>query len=198
MRYNFNQWAVFHAGRSPYYVVHKLHLKEETDMATLGNRISEYRRAQGFTQERLAEKMGVTPQAVSKWENDISCPDISMLPQLAELFGVSLDQLIKGEETRTARIAPEGTRKEFNKLIMHLRVRSADGDKVNINLPMSLVKAGTQIGALSMINVGDDSVNKTIKQIDFDALFKLAEEGVMGNLLEVESANGDTVTISIE
>ena len=57
-----------------------------TDMKSLslGRRIQTLRKAQSLTQEALAERMGVTPQAVSKWENDLSCPDIMSLPQLPE------------------------------------------------------------------------------------------------------------------
>ena len=47
---------------------------------TLGKRIEENRKKLGLTQDQLAEKLGVTAQAVSKWENDQSCPDITMLP----------------------------------------------------------------------------------------------------------------------
>lgn len=61
---------------------------------TLGKRISTRRRAMGMTQEQLAEKLGVTAQAVSKWENDQSCPDITTLPRLAEIFGISVDTLL--------------------------------------------------------------------------------------------------------
>lgn len=48
---------------------------------TLGQRIAELRKKEGLTQEELAEKLGVSPQAVSKWENDISCPDIMSIPR---------------------------------------------------------------------------------------------------------------------
>ncbi len=61
---------------------------------TLGKRIIAHRKRLGMTQDRLAEQLGVTAQAVSKWENDQSCPDISMLPKLAELFGISIDALL--------------------------------------------------------------------------------------------------------
>ena len=61
---------------------------------TLGKRIVHNRKKLGLTQDQLAEKLGVTAQAVSKWENDQSCPDISMLPKLAEIFGVSTDALL--------------------------------------------------------------------------------------------------------
>lgn len=61
---------------------------------TLGKRIVSHRKRLGLTQDALAERLGVTAQAVSKWENDQSCPDITMLPKLAEVFGCSTDELL--------------------------------------------------------------------------------------------------------
>lgn len=61
---------------------------------TLGKRIVQHRKRLGLTQDQLAEKLGVTAQAVSKWENDQSCPDITMLPKLAEIFGTTTDALL--------------------------------------------------------------------------------------------------------
>ena len=61
---------------------------------TLGKRIAMLRKNQGLTQEQLGEKLGVSAQAVSKWENDIACPDITMLPLLADVFGVTTDELL--------------------------------------------------------------------------------------------------------
>lgn len=61
---------------------------------TLGKRIAAQRKRLGLTQEQLAEKLGITAQAVSKWENDLSCPDISVLPLLADIFGISTDELL--------------------------------------------------------------------------------------------------------
>ena len=58
----------------------------------LGNNISEKRKAKGMTQEELAANLGVSPQAVSKWENNLSCPDISLLPAIAKIFGMSVDE----------------------------------------------------------------------------------------------------------
>ena len=64
---------------------------------TLGKRIAQHRKRLGLTQDALAEKLGITAQAVSKWENDLSCPDISMLPKLAEIFGITTDELLGAE-----------------------------------------------------------------------------------------------------
>lgn len=62
---------------------------------TLGAMIAALRKENGMTQLELAERMGVTDKAVSKWERDLSCPDVSTLPKLAELFGISVDELMQ-------------------------------------------------------------------------------------------------------
>lgn len=59
----------------------------------LGKKIKQLRFKAGLTQEQLAEKLGIGPQSVSKWENAVSMPDITTLPLLAEIFGVSIDDL---------------------------------------------------------------------------------------------------------
>lgn len=59
----------------------------------LSENIAQNCKRNGFTQETLAEKLGVSFQAVSKWENRQSCPDILALPRLADIFGVTIDQL---------------------------------------------------------------------------------------------------------
>ncbi len=61
---------------------------------SLGKRIAESRKSLGMTQLELAERLGVTDKAVSKWERDLSCPDISLLPEIAKIFNVSLDTLM--------------------------------------------------------------------------------------------------------
>lgn len=68
---------------------------------TMGEIISTLRKEKGMTQKDLAEQMGVTDKAVSKWERNLSCPDISSVPRLAEVLGVSVEQLmdVKPKET---------------------------------------------------------------------------------------------------
>ena len=58
-----------------------------------GKKIRQLRFKAGLTQEQLAEKLGIGAQAVSKWENAVAMPDITLLPLLAEIFGVSIDDL---------------------------------------------------------------------------------------------------------
>lgn len=62
---------------------------------TFGAMIAQLRKDNNMTQAELAEKMGVTDKAVSKWERDLSFPDVSSIPKLAEFFGVSVDTLMQ-------------------------------------------------------------------------------------------------------
>ena len=57
--------------------------------------IASLRKENGMTQLELAEKMGVTDKTVSKWERDLSCPDVNSLPKLAEIFDISVDELMQ-------------------------------------------------------------------------------------------------------
>ncbi len=59
----------------------------------IGNNIKQLRQQKNLTQDQVAERLGISYQAVSKWENNANTPDISLLPQIAELFGVSIDAL---------------------------------------------------------------------------------------------------------
>ena len=77
---------------------------------TLGEKIAEKRRARGMTQEELAEKLGVTAQAVSKWENNNSYPDITLLPTIASLFEITIDALMSRERSDVVSYVPEKTR----------------------------------------------------------------------------------------
>lgn len=62
---------------------------------TFGSMIAEFRKEKGMTQVELAEKMGVTDKAVSKWERDLSFPDVNTIPRLAEIFNVTVDELMQ-------------------------------------------------------------------------------------------------------
>ena len=66
---------------------------------TFGQRLSRIRKEKGLTQEDIAKRIIISPQAVSKWENDISSPDILVLSSLADILGVSVDVLLGREES---------------------------------------------------------------------------------------------------
>lgn len=74
-----------------------------SDMSgNFGGRLKSFRKKRGLTQEQMAEYMGVSSQAVSKWENNISYPDVSLLPILANLFSVTTDELLGVDIARRA------------------------------------------------------------------------------------------------
>ena len=70
----------------------------------LCRKIIELRKKEGLTQDQLAEKLGITYQAVSKWENSQSCPDIMFLPKLAEIFDVSIDEIFGKENEKSVQV----------------------------------------------------------------------------------------------
>ena len=157
-------------------------------MNTIGQRIAYYRKKANLTQEELAEKCSVTPQAVSKWENDISAPDISLFPVLAKLFNVSCDELL-GVENETPKVVPEEL-VDLSKVLLKIRVISAGGDNVKLNLPVMLAE--------QFLKHSDIGGSDTFKSIDFAQIIELVKSGAVGKLIEVTSADGDIVTISVE
>lgn len=163
---------------------------------TIGNRIQKIRKEKGLTQEELAEKLCVSAQAVSKWENDASCPDISLLPQLCRILGITTDELLSGKNDLVM-LVPAAQRKSLDELIMRIRVNSSEGDKVKVNLPMSLVKLGMEIGVVS-IPGNDGDAGKLLQNVDLEKLLAMVEQGLIGKLVEVESADGDIVEIVVE
>lgn len=94
---------------------------------TLGKRIAFHRKRMGMTQEQLAERVGVSPQAVSKWEHDLSCPDISTLPTLAEIFGVTTDELLGNASAKQSVHAAEVVNKKDSERHVEINVGTRAG-----------------------------------------------------------------------
>ena len=162
----------------------------------LSDKIARLRRDKGWSQEELAERLEVSAQAVSKWENDQTCPDISLLPRLAGIFGVTTDYLLTGEQDRTppVRMVPEKERKDLRDMMLRILVESNTGDKIRVNLPMQLVQVALDMG----IELPQLSGNDALKSIDLGKILELVRQGVIGDLIQVESAEGDTVRIFVE
>ena len=98
---------------------------------TIGGFIAVLRKANGMTQKELAEKLNVSDKAVSRWERDECAPDLTLIPVLAEIFGVTSDELLRGEKA-TARQTEETvavkTQKQLDRLLesnaTKLKIRS--------------------------------------------------------------------------
>lgn len=163
---------------------------------TLGKRIGALRREKGLKQDELAEKLGISPQAVSKWETDQTCPDISLLPQLAKLLGVSVDELLSGkqESAPAVRMLPETERKDIGDMMLRIVIESGEGDHVRVNLPLALLEVAIE----SDIPLSMTSNHDALKSIDFAKIFALVKQGAIGNLVEIDSSDGETLRIFVE
>lgn len=167
-------------------------------LQTLGGRIACYRKQNEMTQEQLAEKCSVSAQAVSKWENDLTAPDISLLPRLAELFRCTCDELLGVERKTVITVAPEAI--DLSQTILKLRVcgnfqtndegpQDLGKTKININLPLSVADVVLSSGLIPIA---------ALKEIDLKQIVTLVKKGVIGKLVEIEAENGLTVELWVE
>ena len=163
---------------------------------TLGRRIQALRRDQALTQEALAERMGVSPQAVSKWENDQSCPDILSLPQMARELHTTVDYLLTGESGGTLPAKPG---KKPEEMIVRISITDED-NHICVNLPFTVFRLGILYDMLSFTfhaddgDVSADQIAKAMANVDFRHVVALIESGVTGMLVNVQ----DILTIWTE
>ena len=160
---------------------------------SFGQRFARLRKSKGYTQEQIAEKVNISYQAVSKWENDISSPDISILGELANILDVTIDELLGRVDSHKVELVEEAKRKELKNMLLKIIVNSDEGDRVNIKLPMLLVKTFLDKGLPFSING-----NKSLESVDFKQIIDLVEQGVIGELVNIESSEGDNVKIVVE
>ena len=166
-------------------------------METLGRRIARLRREKELKQEELAAQLDVSGQAVSKWENDQTCPDISALPKLAKILGVTVDELLTGkteEALPDVRMLPPAERKNINDMILRIIADDGNGNRVRLNLPMGLISVALEAG----IEIPQISGVSGLKDVDFKQILHLVHQGFVGNLMEAESADGGKVCIFVE
>ena len=162
---------------------------------TLGKRIAALRKQKELKQDDIAQLLEVSPQAVSKWENDQTCPDIGLLPKLAQILGVTTDELLSGKQAlQEVRVLPPEQRKDIKDMLLRIIVDSANGDKVRINLPMALVQVAMEMD----VEMPQISGKEALKNIDLNQIMELVRQGAIGNLVEVESVDGDTMRIFVE
>ena len=124
---------------------------------TLGTMIAELRKQHGMTQLELAEKMGVTDKAVSKWERDLSCPDINSLPKLAEILGVSVEELMQvkkeaeapvGKATEIKEIAPKAVAMAMGVAVTVLTIL----DTLDVKSAVLMLGIGLACVGISLMN----------------------------------------------
>ena len=110
----------------------------------LGAQIKKYRTEFSLSQDELAEKLFVTRQSISNWENDRTYPDIKSLVLLSEVFSVSLDQLVKGDVDEMKKEINEQEQAQFQKESTVLAIIMLG----LLIMPMPLAKIGGWIGLM--------------------------------------------------
>lgn len=155
----------------------------------LGKTIYELRKKNNMTQEELANRLNVSPQAVSKWENNLSCPDITLLADIAKIFEISVDGLLSGEycyEDVKAE-APKIKAKPCSISRINISVDN-NGKITNVSLPIKIVKFGLNIGT----SVG--GLSGEYSKLIMEAI----ENDLAGEILCVNGENGEIIKISLE
>lgn len=160
-------------------------------METFGQRFTRLRKEKKLTQEEISIKVNVSAQAVSKWENDISMPDISILNDLADILGVSTDELLGRRSNQIISLEQE---QDITKKILRIKIVSSEGDKITINLPIPLIKACIDTG----MKISDINGNEQLENIDLSQIYSLIEQGVIGEIMDMESSKGDKIILVVE
>ena len=182
---------------------------------TFGEKLNSMRKNSGFTQEEVAVRLGISPQAVSKWENDLSCPDIMLLPEIAKLYGKSVDELLGTDDfneadakesiiddkisKQNAEIKDSFSRKNVGngKMFLKVNVITQNGDNINVRLPVTLLKSVKGLlGSIKINNSSADGID--LSEIDFDRIFELIDSGVMGEIVNIVTQNGDNIKVYAE
>lgn len=161
---------------------------------TIGNRITKYRKVKGITQEELANMLGVSSQAVSKWETDSSCPDIGLVAELCRVLGITADELLTGN-SNAVKLVPAEQRKSLEELTLRIRMDTHDGDRLRVNLPMGLVKLSLAMGV--EVTPGINS-SDAMKNMDWNQIVSMAENGTIGKIVEMETSDGDVIEVMVE
>lgn len=168
----------------------KNEIKTEVTAMNIGNNISALRKKKGITQEELANELKVSSQAVSKWENNTSCPDISLLTQIADYFGVSVDDLLREQEEVIVDKAEENkdgnVKSSDDKKNIVIKVTQQNGKENIIKVPFKFVKLGLNIG--SMFGLDKDISEKiaTLAQND------------LTDIINIDTENGEHVAIVLD
>lgn len=146
----------------------------------IGNNISALRKEKGITQEELARALGLSAQAISKWENNSSCPDVSLLAPIADYFGVTVDDLLRADEDKIIRdkIKPEESENNLNcKKSIHIKIVQKNGKENNIKIPFKFARMGLNLATtFGLDNEAADKISAIISQEKAGNIFEITTE----------------------
>ncbi|MBO5037529.1 MAG: helix-turn-helix transcriptional regulator [Clostridia bacterium] len=153
---------------------------------SIGKNITMFRKAKGLTQAELGELLGVSNQAVSKWESEMTMPDIMLLPEIAKVLGVTLDDLY-GEHKEYEIVDKVNSDTVTDKRILLISVKE-ENTNIKLRIPVQAVHS----------ILSNDIFKKAIPdEAQIDELFKMIESGAKGTLVDVDEDDVQ-VTISVE
>ena len=164
----------------------------EVSSMKIGSNIAALRKEKGITQEELANALGVSAQAVSKWENNSSCPDVSLLTVIADYFGVTVDALLRSGAEEITRADPPSTDNNVaavrgGKRNVRIKVTQPNGKETNVKVPFGVVKMGLRVNVFGLQRDVADKIGAL-----------LDDPAAAADILSVDGENGEHVTISIE
>mgnify|MGYP003293097036 CR=1 FL=1 len=166
------------------------------EKSSIGSRIAELRKLHGYTQGEFADMLDVTAQAVSKWENDVSCPDISILPKISEILEITLDELITGKKSSIAKSNKTANSQNINmdKLKLVINVFKPHQKPVKVSLPMPIVKKIAKIGNGISGIVGQNAISEEM----MEQIMQLIDEGITGTIIDVIAEDNTNVVVEIK
>lgn len=174
-------------------------------MERIGQKISELRKARNMTQMELADKMNISFQAVSNWERGISMPDISKLPELAEIFGVTIDEMLGGNSELLDSIVNEKTEDylqknavsvdEFKEIAPIIKPHQADTIFKNVK---PTYKLSDLVDILPFIN--RDTLNRIVMKFSensnydgLDAIAPFVDKNLISDIARKMIADGRSI-----
>ncbi|MGN0535507.1 MAG: helix-turn-helix domain-containing protein [Eubacterium sp.] len=167
----------------------KNEISTEVVAMNIGNNIAALRKQKGITQEELANELGVSAQAVSKWENNSSCPDVSLLTDIADYFGVTVDTLLRSNEQDIVMEVDDNSNHAYetsnNKTDININIVQQNGKENNIKVPFKFVKLGLNIG--SMFGLSEEVSNKIVALVESDVT----------DIVDINTENGEHITITL-
>lgn len=191
---------------------------------SIGRRIAQRRLAKGMTQERLAREMGVSAQAVSKWENDLNYPDVTLLAPLARLLETTVDELLTGaapsagapaEGAADAAAASESRSAAASEPAAATPTTAADptsrpstasknawvhiqvtGGREGDNVDVSIPLSIVKFAANVALAQPAIANNTALEGFDLEAILRAIEEGELGTIVDVtDHDEGERVRI---
>ena len=151
---------------------------------SIGQNILKYRKKCNMTQADLAEKLNVSIQAVSKWENDISYPDIERIKQLANVLNTSADCIINGEDFTSITQLADNEKMTNRLLLISLKYMGEQPVDVTLRIPVELILKAHEEGTLHTL------IGEYGEQLP-DSVFEMITSGVIGPIADINTV--DTV-----